>query len=341
MDCYLRGPLGLAAYKRRIIFFNLLSMTDRQLYRLCKKFGRRALEARRRFAGLLPEVLKRRLYEKKGFSSIYEFAARLTGLSREHVDTVLRLERKFDDMPELHCALVEGRISPNKLVRIASVATTDNQREMFEVVRDLSRRALDVFVKDYRNGIGIKNLGESLFGDDAENGKVNGLFEPLKAPNSLAGQTFEGQVGLSVKQNGRVAELNHDFEIMAKLLPEVKNKMKEMMDKGMDINKELLEFFEVSERKIAEEKIEVAGEKQARPTRNIPAKVKKILKKEYGVKCAKPGCAKWAENIHHIQKFALTKDNSPQNLQPLCAGHHELEHMDDEAVQRHKHVLRL
>ena len=72
-------------------------MTDKELYKLCKKFGKRTLEARRKFAGLLPEVLKRHLYEKKGFSSIYEFAAKLAGMSHEQVNLVLRLERKFED----------------------------------------------------------------------------------------------------------------------------------------------------------------------------------------------------------------------------------------------------
>lgn len=311
-------------------------MTDRQLYRLCKKYGRRALEARRRFAGLLPEVARRRLYEKNGFTSIFEFAAKLAGLSREHVDTVLRLDVRFEGMPELHRALTEGRISPNQLVRVASVATTDNQKEMFEVAKNLSRRALDVFVKDYRSEIGLKNHGENLFGNDAKNGNANGLCEPLSGVNSLAGQTFEGwgdasadPVGRAAVQGGVPGVPNHDFEILAKLSPAVKNKIKEMMDKGLDINKELMEFFEGREREIVDENNEAASEKRDKPTRYISAKTRKILKKEYGVKCVKVGCGRMAAQIHHIRKFALTKDNSPQNLEPLCAGHHELEHRDD------------
>ncbi|MBU0667766.1 hypothetical protein KJ951_01865 [Patescibacteria group bacterium] len=61
-------PAGKAAHQ---------TLTDAQLYGLCKEYGARALEARRRFTGLLPEVYKRRLYAKKGFGSIFEFAAKL------------------------------------------------------------------------------------------------------------------------------------------------------------------------------------------------------------------------------------------------------------------------
>ena len=176
-------------------------MTNSQLYRLCKKYGRRVLEARKRFTGLLPEALKRRLYEKKGFPSIYVFAEKLAGLSREQVDTVLRLERKFEDKPALHRALVMGQISSNKLIRIASIATTQNQQELFEASQTLSKQAIDVFVKDYRHAK-----------ERAKNADQNGLFEPPKASISLPGQNSAGQ--------------NVDFEILARLSPEVKNKIK-------------------------------------------------------------------------------------------------------------------
>ncbi|MBU0667808.1 hypothetical protein KJ835_01645 [Patescibacteria group bacterium] len=55
----------------------LQTLTDAQLYGLCKEYGMHALVARRKFIGLLPEVHKRHLYTKKGFRSIEEFAARL------------------------------------------------------------------------------------------------------------------------------------------------------------------------------------------------------------------------------------------------------------------------
>lgn len=40
-------------------------ISDKELYALCKKYGENALQWRRKFIGLLPEVNRRRLYEKK------------------------------------------------------------------------------------------------------------------------------------------------------------------------------------------------------------------------------------------------------------------------------------
>ena len=57
-------------------------ISDQQLYELCQKYGERARTWRQKFAGLLPEVYRRRLYEKKGFGSIFEFAAKLAGMSQ-------------------------------------------------------------------------------------------------------------------------------------------------------------------------------------------------------------------------------------------------------------------
>ena len=146
-------------------------MNDKQLYKLCKKYGLDALEARRKFAGLLPEVFRRRLFEKKGFGSIYEFAARLAGMSREQVDKVIRLERNFEEMPVLKGALVRGEVSSNKLVRVASIATPTNQEELLEKTRQLSSRALEVFVQDIK--------------------KQDGSNKPEMVQNSLHVQTLE------------------------------------------------------------------------------------------------------------------------------------------------------
>ncbi len=57
---------------------NMLSpLTDEQLYKKAKFYGRNALLWRQKFIGLLPEVQRRRLYEKKNFGSIFEFAFKL------------------------------------------------------------------------------------------------------------------------------------------------------------------------------------------------------------------------------------------------------------------------
>jgi hypothetical protein len=68
------------------------------------------------------------------------------------------------------------------------------------------------------------------------------------------------------------------------------------------------------------------------PSRYIPAKVKHLLKQEYGSKCAKPGCINTAVNIHHKLRFALNPIHDPLFMLQLCKPHHEIVHTVDVKV---------
>ncbi len=321
------------------------TMTDPELYALCKKWGAEALEARRRFVGLLPEVNVRRLYERRGYSSIYHFTAVLGGVSEHLVNDVLRLEKRFEEMPRLHEALVKGEIGLSKLARIASVVEVRNEVEICEKIKTLSRRAVDVLVKE------IKVESESAV-------KHDGLFERGNEAKSLAGQ-------------------NHDFELLNALSPEVKMKLKELIDKEIDVNEMTLGALAVRETEIARQKMEIveaqirqaknvkrlvkSGAELAKSTerlvknegdvgrdvavvgdlggasvvsskspaqsRHIPVKIRKVLKLEFGSKCADSGCQNRSEHIHHERPFAYYGEHDSRVMKPLCRGHHELEHV--------------
>jgi len=310
-------------------------MTDPELYALCKKWGTEALAARRKFIGLLPEVFRRRLFERRGFSSIYHFAAEIGGVSKQLVEEVLRLEKRFKEMPNLHFALVKGEIGMSKLARIASVVEIGNEAVMCEKIRNLSRRAVDILVREMRSGREMV-AGDGLFGMEA--GSRGPLDPGSGAGNSnlsLAGQTRFDTVSMA-EQVGAVRQKttftknssgqNHDFEILAVLSPEVKAKLKELIDMNIDVNAVLLAAFTKREAEIAQEKAEIG--KSPAKSRYIPVRIKKILKEEFGRKCSAGNCYKPAKQIHHEHPFAAHHDHDPRSLKPLCRGHHELTHMN-------------
>jgi len=279
---------------------NLQNLSDKELYSICKKWGAAALNARRKFAGLLPEVYGRELKErekgrswlqKRGFSCVHEFAAKLSGMSRDQVDLVLRLEKRFEDKLILRGALVSGEISANKLARVVSIATAENQQDILEKVENLSNRALEVFVKDFKN--------------------QNGLGKPRNEQESLHVQTLE---------------LDED----------VKKELIEMKKKGIDVNQILREFLRDRKENLEQKKSEVA-EKQMRDrddraiigmpaNRYVPVEVRRVVTLEFGNRCCVPGCAKPAENLHHEKGFAKDQCHDPRYLKPMCKGHHELAH---------------
>ncbi|MFA6305431.1 MAG: HNH endonuclease signature motif containing protein [Candidatus Gracilibacteria bacterium] len=280
----------------------ITTISDENLYNLCKEYGERTRIWRQRFAGLLPEVFKRKLYEKKGFCSIFEFSKKLAGLSEEQTRLVLNLEKRFEETPALKTLLVAGKVSINKLARIVSIAKPENEKFLANQVQILSKSAVETLVRDE---------------------KQNGLFEPEIDPKSLPGQTLKDEKN----------SLNLSQEVQKKLL--------ELQQKGIDINDLLLKFLQTREQEIAQKKEEIgqkilqkenspAPEKPyGKPSRHIPVSVKKILYLEHGTKCSVQNCQKPSTQIHHIRRFSAVPSHNPHYLTPLCKAHHELAHSAD------------
>lgn len=135
-------------------------MNDKELLAAAILYGKNALEWRRKFIGLFPEINRRKLFEKKNCSSIFEFAAKFGGLSNDQVKLALNLEQRFTEMPTLHEALVSGEVSINKLARVVSIATPENEEELSEIVQNLSKSAVETFVRDEKlTGLPGQTLG--------------------------------------------------------------------------------------------------------------------------------------------------------------------------------------
>ncbi|MEK7539870.1 MAG: hypothetical protein AAB558_01340 [Patescibacteria group bacterium] len=123
-------------------------LTNHQFYIKCVRVGSTAKTAVREFLALLPEAEERKVYLEHGMSSIFEFAAKLGGVSREQVQRVLQLSERFETTPALKQALMSGDISLAKLARVASVATPENQDFWVSKADLLSQPALETLVRD-------------------------------------------------------------------------------------------------------------------------------------------------------------------------------------------------
>jgi hypothetical protein len=310
----------------------LAEMSDESIFQLCRKYGSQALFWRQKFIGLLPEVNRRRLYEKKGCSSIIEFAKKLAGLSEEQVRLTLNTEKRFEDKPLLRELLVNGEVSINKLARIVSIATSENQEILARQVKLLPIAALNTLVRDQKNA-------SSPAGEIKDQ---NGLFETLFDSKSLYVHS-NPQQGLELSNEGEL-----------KLDEDVKQKLLEIQRKGININELLREFLQNRELEIGREKEEIVADMRKqigqtanmhgvpdagrntqgpggikKPSRYIPVKIKNLLKKEYGEKCAVPDCKKSKQTIHHTNRFALAGTHDPHYLAPLCKEHHLIAHSID------------
>lgn len=237
---------------------------------------------RQKFCGLLPEVNRRRLYEKKGFGSIFEFAKKLAGLSEEQVRRVLNIEKKLEAFPVLHELLVGGNVSVSKLARVVSIATPENEDFLADQVQLLPKTALETLVRDEKN-------------------------EEKSVPG-------------------------HRLETL-ELSPEIVIRLLELQKKGIDINFLLQELLDRREQNFVEQKLEVVSNLEQTDSRYVPQRIKKLVQQEHGTKCSVRTCQKPSQNLHHTQRFSLTKNHDPHFLAPLCRDHHAIAHSIDVHVQ--------
>jgi hypothetical protein len=185
------------------------------------------------------------------------------------------------------------------LAKVVSIATAENQEDVARQVRLLPRSALETLVRD-------EKLAKSVPGNTHVSQNSQSASADASASNTIG------------SSESVLPELQ--------LAPEVHKKLFELQQKGIDINALLLEFLEKREFEIAQKKEELS----ARATsRYIPVEIKKLLKQEYGEKCSIKTCRRPAEQIHHSQRYALSKTHDPHYLAPLCHNHHVIAHSID------------
>ena len=304
-----------------------LNMTDQQLYEKAKFYGKNALLWRRKFIGLLPEIYKRRLFERKGFTSIFEFSFKLAGLSADQVRRVLCLEKRFEKMPLLRNLLVNGEVSMNKLARVASVATPENEQELVTAVKILPKSAVETLVRDGK--IAFENLSAGTVNATAAQNQ-NGLFETKIEVKNVPGHNSRS----ALTERSEVSFRSPHSELH--LTPELTARLLVMQNKGIDINKVLTELLDKRDEEIAQEKAEIAENSPQTHSRYIPVHTRQVLIKEHGTKCSIPNCNKPAEHLHHTQIFSLSQRHDPHYLAPLCRNHHILAHAINLRIQEQR-----
>lgn len=191
--------------------------------------------------------------------------------------------------------LVNGEVSINKLARIASIVTHENEEILAQQVKILPQNAIEVLVRDQR---------------------VN--------QESVRTHT-------NPQPNLEMSNDEHDLQLLQKFSPELKAKLHELLSKEIDINALLLELLQKNDLEIAQEKEKIAAEQnqEQKHSRYIPARIKKILQQEHGTKCSINTCKKPSQNFHHTQRFAMAGTHDPHYIAPLCRDHHTIAHSID------------
>jgi hypothetical protein len=284
----------------------------------------------RKCALLLPEIERNRVWKKKGFGDIYEYAAKLAGMGHETVNESLRVLKKIEDKPELLKVVEEKGI--NIIRPIMSMINEENEKFWAEKARTMGVHTLETYVREIKNSKeNIEKNGlhvEAKTFDFPQQEAItilvdNEIAEQLK---KLKGQGEWNELMkefLKLREEKLTAELKEIEQKEIKKIIKKKNKMVATVEQngdreigGANLNKKT----KITETAIS--KNELYKAKNHQPS----SKIKKYVLHKTNHTCAFPGCTKPAEHLHHTERFGITRRHNPDKIIPLCKEHHELVH---------------
>lgn len=277
----------------------LSKLSDRDLYERCQEYGGNAKEWLRRFAGLLPEVYKRRLYKKHGFVSIHEFAKKLGGMNERTVDKVINLAHRLEGLPMLRALLESGEVGWSKVEVVVAVAQPENQATWVKNLKELTKNNLVKAVKQAREDFKLSagGHGENKITILQDWGHLGFPISPHIE------QKFRSYKHQCEKKKGCRLSWNQVLEIILK---------------GEPLHKEVVEVVvcpDCAKRKGLNAQ-----------SRAVPVAVERLVLARYKGKCGFPGCKMPYQELHHIVPYEIVQNHDPDNLVTLCKDHHSLLH---------------
>ena len=271
------------------------------------EFGANAKQWSRKCALLLPQIEKHQVWRKKGFNSIYEYAAKLAGMSHRTVDDALRIIRKIEDKPELMKVVEKKGI--NAIRPIVTLATKENAAFLAKNAQEMNIKTLRLYKKEI-----------SALTRNVENAKkaVTTVRWDANAEKSTNNKSNE--------KNKSWYSSNSNASIQSEAIwMELEKKDAEQLKKwkgDSDWTQLIKELIALKKEKLEKEKpLPVKTKSKA-----IPTAIQKYIFKRSTCQCEFPGCTKKSKELHHADRFALVHKHDPDRIFALCKEHHNLSH---------------
>ncbi len=159
-----------------------LSEADKVIHDQFSRYGKNAKDWMKKCVFMLPNIEKNKIWKKNGFGSIYEYAAKIAGMSRSKVDEALWILKKIEDKPEL-LKVVEMK-GIHRVKPIANVATIETEVFWADKAMGMSQSTLRTYVRDlkiqniHRQSSNTQSMSHPSCWVNPGNPQNNGLCEP-------------------------------------------------------------------------------------------------------------------------------------------------------------------
>ncbi|MFA5821122.1 MAG: hypothetical protein WC873_03430 [Candidatus Gracilibacteria bacterium] len=262
------------------------------LHRQFVLLGRERNRITYKLLALLPKIYQAKIYEAKGYTTIYEYAGKLAGLSRPVVEKALKLEEKLKDKPHLQRAVETQGI--HKVAILANLATPQNEAMFADKIENMSKPALQQLSKDLRG----KEEPAMKIELDTE---MQFLFLSLK------------------KEIGK--ELSNK-EALRRILKKMAS-TSQMMAKPLGSHPQAKNTKKIPGEQARNKRSEWSAN-CTKTTRYIPAVQKRLALSTTNGRCSQQNCHRPAEIFHHQIPFSQNRNHA--SITALCKIHHEFAH---------------
>ncbi len=116
-----------------------------ELHATFEMYGKNAKAWMRKCIMLLPEIAHKRVWQKKGYENIYEYARVFAGMSGHAVDEALRVLKRAEQLPAIQKVIEAKGI--NAVRPIITVATPETDAFWAKKAEEMSQHALDAYVR--------------------------------------------------------------------------------------------------------------------------------------------------------------------------------------------------
>ncbi|HBB02613.1 MAG: hypothetical protein US89_C0005G0024 [Candidatus Peregrinibacteria bacterium GW2011_GWF2_38_29] len=283
-----------------------ISPKDKIIHDQFSAYGKNAKEWMNKCVLLLPKIEKNQIWQKKGFESIYEYAAKIAGMSRNKVNEGLRILKKTENLPEIQKVIeIKGVFAVKP---IANIATKDTDQFWAKRASEMTKSTLETFVKDYKK--------EQILDRPGAGSPINlGSYKP----NIFEKEKIQISMKLSPEIVDMLKKIKGDGDwnrVMKKLL--------KYSQSGIEAEQKILE---IKEKQLHEELKKEKPEAVKANAHTVTTAIENYIIKRSGGICEHPNCNKPAKHIHHLEPFALKKKHDPDKLVHLCTEHHQIIHL--------------
>ena len=288
------------------------------------------------------EVMRRKLYRGRGYSSMNQYAMQELGFSKSRTDNYVRLAKQLGKLPAVRSAVADGRLGYTKAREVVAVATPETEDQWLKAAEDGTRDDLAKKVKKARRAARVDPDQMELLPDTP----------PIVGARELP---VRFQVDLTPEQEARRSALVERLYKLggvptdrAELLLEalaalVEEKEAKKHPRGASTSRPPVQIHVHEDAATGRMIVQTAaGERElgradserircdanvceqgGRNTTTIPPRIRREVLARDKHRCTAPGCGRTHFlEVHHIVSRRRGGTNQPQNLKTLCGSCH-------------------